>query len=142
MGRRGSESVDGRLYGLIVLSTVFGIGHHVDHVVRGNHVGWPLIPEITPFTYTLAIYPFLAAGLYLTLTERAGAGYWAVLLGAIFALVTVTHFGPWATEPPGDVVGPYESALAGYAAFAWLLGLVGALLVATCYSVLRWRRVA
>lgn len=68
----GLTSVDTRLYALITLTTIFGIGHHFDHVVRGNHVGWPLIPEVTVFTYTLAIYPLVAVGLYLTLTERVG----------------------------------------------------------------------
>ncbi|RQG89123.1 hypothetical protein EA462_12180 [Natrarchaeobius halalkaliphilus] len=137
--RSGSESVDERLYKLIALATVFGIGHHVDHLIRGNHVGWPVIPEVTPFTYTLAIYPLLAIGLYLTLTERAGAGYWVVLLGAIFVVVTLSHFGPWATEPPQDVIGPYDHVAVGYVALAWLLGLVGTLLAATVYAGHRWR---
>ncbi|MCU4926819.1 hypothetical protein OB905_12655 [Halobacteria archaeon AArc-dxtr1] len=141
-GRRwpGSESVDGRLYVLLAVATVFGAGHHVDHLIRGNHVGWPVIPEVTVFTYTLAIYPLLAIGLYLTLTERVGAGYWTILLGAIFVAVTVTHFGPLAVEPPGDVVGPYESAIVGYAALAWLVGFVASLFVATAYAAHRWRR--
>lgn len=137
--RLGPESVDTRLVSLIVVTTLFGAGHHVDHVVRGNHVGWPLIPEVTVFTYTLAVYPFIAVGLYLTVTERVGANYWSVLFGTVLLLVTVTHFGPWATEPPQDVIGPYESATLGYAAFAWLLGFVGSLLVATVYAIHRWR---
>ncbi|WP_436347502.1 hypothetical protein [Natronorubrum sp. FCH18a] len=142
--RRGSDhpgptSVDTRLSVLIVLATVFGIGHHLDHIVRGNHVGWPLIPEITVFTYTLLIYPLLVIGLYLTLTERVGAGYWAVLLGTLLLVVTVVHFGPWAIEPPADILGPYENVYVGYGAVAWLLGFVGTLLAGTVYSVHRWR---
>ncbi|WP_233710638.1 hypothetical protein [Natronococcus pandeyae] len=135
----GPKSVDTRLYGLLVLATGFGAGHHLDHVIRGNHVGWPLIPEVTPFTYTLAIYPLIAVGLYLTLTERVGAEYWTVLLGALTLVVVATHFGPWASEPPRDIVGPYESTYAGYVALAWLFGLIGTLLVATVYSAHRWR---
>ncbi|SDJ96954.1 hypothetical protein [Natronorubrum texcoconense] len=135
----GPASVDTQLYALIALATVFGIGHHVDHVVRGNHVGWPLIPEVTVFTYTLAVYPLIAVGLYLTLTERVGAGYWAVLLGTLCLVVTVVHFGPWAIEPPQDVLGPYENVFVGYGALAWLLGFVGTLLVATGYAVYRWQ---
>ncbi|WP_440765995.1 hypothetical protein [Natronorubrum sp. DTA7] len=148
--RRKSEqsspgSVDTRLYALIVLATVFGIGHHVDHVVRGNHVGWPLIPEVTVFTYTLVVYPLVAVGLSLTLTERVGAGYWAVLLGAVCLVVTVVHFGPFAIEPPQDIIGPYGNVTVGYGALAWLLGFVGTLVVATVYAANRWwwtRRVA
>ncbi len=29
---------------------LFGALHHVDHVVRGNHVGWPAVSDINPFT--------------------------------------------------------------------------------------------
>lgn len=50
-----ASSVDRRLYGLIVLSTVFGIGHHIDHIIRGNHVGWPLIPEVK-FVYSVRLW--------------------------------------------------------------------------------------
>lgn len=138
--RFGPESVDLRLVQLIGVATVFGIGHHLDHIIRGNHVGWPLIPELTPFTYTLAIYPLIAIGLYLTVTERVGAGYWSVLLAVIFVAVTTTHFGPWAAEPPGDIVGPYERPAVGYVALAWLFGLVGSLGVATLYAIRCWLR--
>lgn len=51
-----------RLIMLAIFTTVFGIGHHVDHIIRGNHVGWPLTPEVTPFTYSLGFYPFIALG--------------------------------------------------------------------------------
>ena len=36
--------------------TIFGIFHHVDHVVRGNHSGWPFEEAVTPFTFSLLIY--------------------------------------------------------------------------------------
>ncbi|THE65719.1 hypothetical protein D8Y22_06000 [Salinadaptatus halalkaliphilus] len=135
---RGSDGVDIRLYRLIVLVTVFGVGHHIDHVIRGNHVGWPLIPEVTAFTYSLGFYPLIALGLALSLADRVGAGYWAVVTGAGFVMVTVLHFGPLAVEPPGDVVGPYESATVGYVALAWLVGFVATLAVTTGYASYRW----
>lgn len=137
---RGSRTrgVDRRLYFLIGLGTIFGIGHHLDHIVRGNHVGWPLIPEVTVFTYTLMIYPVIAIGMYLTMNERVGVRYWVIVLGGILFAVIITHFGPWATEPPQDVIEPYESAYLGYAAFGWLLGLVISLAAATTYSIYRW----
>ena len=137
---RGSRTrgVDRRLYFLIGLATIFGIGHHLDHIVRGNHVGWPLIPEVTVFTYTLMIYPLIAIGVYLTVTEWVGVRYWVIVLGGIFFGVIITHFGPWATEPPQDVIEPYESVYLGYAAVGWLLGLVISLVAATTYSIHRW----
>lgn len=60
------------LFKLALLAGAFGIGHHIDHVLRGNHVGWPLIDEATPFTYSLGIYPFIVVGLYLHLRGRIG----------------------------------------------------------------------
>jgi hypothetical protein len=29
-------------YLLIVVPTVLGAAYHIDHIVRGNHVGWPV----------------------------------------------------------------------------------------------------
>ncbi|WP_244510211.1 hypothetical protein [Natronobacterium texcoconense] len=136
-GRR-PRGVDTRLYFLIGLGTIFGIGHHIDHVVRGNHVGWPLIPEVTVFTYTLIIYPIIVVGIYLTVTERVGVRYWTIVLGGILFAVVITHFGPWATEPPQDVIEPYESVYVGYVAFGWLLTFVISLTAATTYSIHRW----
>ncbi len=49
---------------LTVMPTALGAAHHIGHVIRGNHVGWPLTSEVNPFTYSLAIYPLLATGLY------------------------------------------------------------------------------
>lgn len=138
--RSGADGVDRRLYALVVLATGLGAGHHVDHLVRGNHLGWPLTPEVTAFTYSLAVYPVIAVGLYLTLRGRVGVGYWAVVSLAALLLVATAHFGPVAVEPPRDVVGPYENALVGYLALGWLLGFVGVLLLATGYAASRWRR--
>jgi len=60
------------LYGLIFLATFMSLGHHIDHVIRGNHVGWPLTAEVTPFTYSLVVYPLILLGLYLYASNRVG----------------------------------------------------------------------
>src|SRR5262245_31811623 len=98
---------------LAVIATLFSIGHHIDHIARGNHVGWPLNPHVTPFTITLGFYPVIALGFYLYLTGRVGAGFWTALsvVGVLF--VSLNHFGPLAVEPPHDILGAYHSALAG-----------------------------
>lgn len=44
---------------LLALTLPFGILHHIDHVLRVDHSGWPFTPEVTPFTYSLLIYPIL-----------------------------------------------------------------------------------
>lgn len=54
---------------------IFGILHHVDHVDRGNHSGWPFEEALTPFTFSLLIYALLLPGLYLTAKGRLIAKY-------------------------------------------------------------------
>lgn len=136
-----TRGVDRRLLGLVVLSGLFGLGHHADHVIRGNHVGWPVSPDINPFTYSLAIYPLVIGGIYLTLTDRVGARYWTVVALLGLGMLVGIHFGPWAVEPPHDIIDPYPSAVLGYVAFAWLLGLLGTLAVTAAYSIRQWQRV-
>lgn len=131
---------DRTLFRLALVATVFGIGHHVDHVIRGNHVGWPIIPDVTPFTYSLGFYPFIVVGLYLHARDRAGPGFWAVLAGAGALFVGLLHFGPLAVEPPADVIGPYHSEAAGYAALLWLITFVGVLAGTAVYAASLWAR--
>ena len=50
---------------LAVVTTLLALLHHVDHVLRFDHSGWPFKPEVTPFTFSLLVY---------------------VLIGLIFAL--------------------------------------------------------
>jgi len=134
-----SRGVDRRLLGLIALATVFGLGHHVDHLIRGNHVGWPASPEVNAFTFSLLIYPVIVVGLYLTLSDRVGVRYWMVVAGAGLAMLAGVHFGPWAIEPPADIVDPYRPSNLGYVALAWLLVFLGVLLAAFGYAGFHWR---
>ena len=131
-----------RLSVLLVMATVFSVGHHVDHIIRGNHVGWPLIDRVTPFTYSLGVYPLILLGLVLTRWRRVGAGFWALLAGAGLLFVGLVHFGPLALEPPEDIVGPYRSRVAGWLALGWLVALLAILGVTAVYSALLWRRAA
>ncbi len=128
------------LYVLIAAAVALTVGHHVDHGIRGNHVGWPLSDEVNAFTYSLAIYPAIATGLLLYVTGRVGAGFWAFLSGGGALFLSYLHFGPQAIEPPGDIFGPYESAAAGSIAFGALLALVGVLVVTFVYELRLWLR--
>jgi hypothetical protein len=114
-----------RLYLLVVITTRMTLGHHIDHIIRGNHVGWPFSPTVTPFTLSLAVYPAVAAGLYLSRKAQVGPGYWALLWGAMTLLAATVHL-PLSenSETAGDIINPYASAIAGWAAFLWLLALV------------------
>ena len=98
---------------LALLGTLFGVLHHLDHVARGNHVGWPVVPAVTPFTLSLLVYPFLIGGAYATARGRRVAWYWLVVALAIFALVAFVHFHPAPEgEQPKDLYLPYAEPAA------------------------------
>lgn len=124
---------------LIYLATALSLGHHVDHVIRGNHTGWPLTEQITPFTYSLAVYPLILLGLHLSRSGKVGAGYWLLLSGPGTAFLIAVHLGPTAIEPPGDIIGEY-STLLGWVAFGWLLTLIAVLAATFVYEARQWRR--
>lgn len=88
---------------------MLGSLHHLDHLVRGNHVGWPAVAEVNPFTYSLAAYPLLAVGLAaLTRGRVLAAGYWLAYGLMTLSLVGTTHFiPPLIAEPIRDVYMPY-----------------------------------
>ena len=129
---------DRTLLGLTGLALVLAIGHHVDHAIRGNHVGWPLSPELNAFTFSLGIYPAIAIGLLLYFSGRVGPGFWAFLSGGGAAFLAFVHFGPQAIEPPGDIIDAHASPVVGWFAFGWLLALVAVLLVTFAYELRHW----
>lgn len=124
---------------VIYVVTVLSLGHHLDHVIRGDHTGWPVTGQITPFTYSLAVYPVIALGLYLSRSGRAGAGYWMLLSGPGTAFLVAVHLGPRAIETPGDIIGGYSTALLGWAAFGWLLALIACLAASFLVETSQWR---
>lgn len=128
------------LYRLVALATVMSLGHHVDHIVRGNHVGWPIEGGPTPFTYSFGIYPLIAVGLVLYRTGRVGPGYWAVLSGAGAVFVGAIHFAPGAVEPPHHIIDLYEPRVVGWLAFGWLVLFVAVLVVSSAYEARAWLR--
>ena len=120
------------------LATLLSVGHHLDHLARGNHLGWPLTPQVTPFTFSLVVYPLIALGFALWIGGRGGPGYWALLAGIGFALVGVTHLGPFAAEPPRDIIEAYPSRVAGWAAFGLLVILLATFAALAVYAGRRW----
>ena len=75
-------------------ATVFSVLHHVDHVARGNHSGWP-------FTFSLLIYVLILPGIYLTAGGRDVAGYHLFVAVTGLALLGTVHFAP--TGEQGEV---------------------------------------
>jgi hypothetical protein len=122
------------VYLFVAVATLLGLAHHIDHIVRGNHVGWPVTSQVNPFTYSLAIYPLILVGLYLTLSGRAGNRYWAGFFAFSTAMLAYFHVSPWAIEPPADVILPYDDPTLGYLAFAVLLALIAAVSLGSLYA--------
>ncbi len=108
--------------------TIFGFFHHVDHVVRGNHSGWPFEEEVTPFTFSLLIYALLLPGLYLTWRGRLMAGYWLFTAVVLLALVTSVHFvGEDREAPIRGIYAVYDSPVWGLLALVDLTVLIASL---------------
>jgi hypothetical protein len=135
-----SSTLTPRAYLLFAVATLLGLAHHLDHVIRGNHVGWPITPEVNPFTYSLAIYPLVVLGFTLSLTGRAGARYWTVVMTLGAGMLVFFHLSPWAVEPPTDVVLPYATPAFGYLAFGILLALIFVVAAGALYSFRLWGR--
>jgi hypothetical protein len=51
------------LYRLTWLALAMSLGHHLDHLVRGNAVSWPLTGQVNAFTFSLGVYPVIATRL-------------------------------------------------------------------------------
>jgi hypothetical protein len=114
---------------LLVFATgavVFGLMHHADHVIRGNHSGWPFQPEVTPFTFSLLIYALILPGIYLTARGRSIPGYHLFVAVVGLALLGFVHFVPTGDHeaPIRDIYMIYESPLAGMFALGVLAGLI------------------
>ncbi|MGL5929410.1 MAG: hypothetical protein ACRCY8_10775 [Dermatophilaceae bacterium] len=133
---------------LLAASTAIGVLHHVDHVVRANHSGFPFTPEVNEFTVSLAAYPVLAlAAATRHRHPSVSAGLVAALtvaIGLAHALIETPHeqYHPWAH---GTNLAHVVSAATGVAAVLVAAGLA-VTLAATALSLLadarRSRRVA
>ena len=107
-------------------AVVLGLMHHADHVIRGNHSGWPFQAEVTPFTFSLLIYALILPGIYLTARGRSIPGYHLFVAGVGLALLGFVHFVPTGDHeaPIRDIYMIYESPLAGMFALVVLAGLI------------------
>ena len=138
-GRRDDIDLRRRLIVPAAAVTVLGVLHHVDHALRGNHVGWPLTEAVTPFTFSLGVYLLLLPGLYLTARGKVWAGYWLLVSVLTLGLVVWVHFGPSPdAESLPEVYGPWGNALLGGIAVAVLFALLASL-VALLLAALRVR---
>jgi hypothetical protein len=128
------------LYRLTWLAAALSLGHHLDHVLRHNAVGWPLTDQVNAFTLSLVVYPVIATGLLLYRAGRVGPGFWALVSGGGAVFVSAVHFGPSAVEPPELILGGYGLSILGWLAFAWLVTFVAVLAITSLYETRLWWR--
>jgi hypothetical protein len=123
-------------------ATVFSLLHHVDHVARGNHSGWPFQAEVTPFTFSLLIYALILPAIYLTARGRDVAGYHLFVAVTGLALLGFVHFAPTSEleSPIHDIYMVYEGPVAGMLALMILTGLITSVALLTITAFMKLRR--
>jgi hypothetical protein len=126
------------LYRLTWLALALSLGHHLDHLIRGNAVGWPVTDEVNAFTISLVVYPIIIIGLVLYRAGRVGPGFWALVSGGGAVFVAAVHFGPAAVEPPELILDHYDTSILGWLAFGWLVVFVTVLAITCMYETRLW----
>jgi hypothetical protein len=126
------------LYRLTWLAAALSLGHHLDHLIRGNAVGWPVTDQVNAFTASLVVYPIIITGLLAYRAGRVGPGFWALVSGGGAAFVSAVHFGPAAVEPPALLLDPYDPPILGWVAFGWLVTFVAVLAITCVYETRLW----
>ena len=125
------------LYRLTWLALAMSLGHHLDHLIRGNAVGWPVTDQVNAFTISLIVYPIIATGLVLYRAGRVGPGL-GPGLGRRCRLVSAVHFGLAAVEPPELILDHYQPPFLGWLAFGWLVVFVTVLAITFLYETRLW----
>jgi hypothetical protein len=139
MARPMEEPMHDRvLYRLTWLAAAMSLGHHLDHLIRGNAVGWPVTEEVNAFTASLVVYPIIIIGLLLYRAGRVGPGFWALVSGGGAVFVSAVHFGPAAVEPPELILDHYDTPFLGWLAFGWLMAFVTVLAITSLYEIRLW----
>jgi hypothetical protein len=79
---------------LAILTAFLAALHHLDHIIRANHLGWPVTETVTPFSFSLLAYPLLLGGAWISIRRGVTPWYWVVLSLVLAALVAFVHFSP------------------------------------------------
>ena len=116
-----------------LVTTAFGLLHHLDHVLRVNHSGWPFLADINTFTYSLAVYPLIA----LVLLARGWKRFRTTLAFLLFLFPTLSHilietpvtqYRTWAHKPNVNMLGVSSPALGAAAVLITVLLSIAALM--------------
>ena len=142
-GMNTSKQRWGRSEWLILIAIALGALHHIDHILRYDHSGWPFRSEVTPFTFSLLVYPLSLTALL----WRSRPWLRVMCVGLVLVSVQLAHtfvetpkqqFVVWAhnaSDEPFALHHPnllnIQSPLLGYAAVVLSILLSIALLCAT-----------
>lgn len=86
---------------LLAATVVIGFLHHVDHVLRADHSGWPFTAEVNPFSFSLLGYPlilsvFLARSHPWYRVVATTLAYVSTQLAHIFIETPADQYSTWA----------------------------------------------
>lgn len=114
---------------LLIITGLFGVLHHADHVLRVNHSGWPFIADVTPFTYSLVVYPLMATVLLLRGRHWLRVGLSILLflfptLAHIFIETPMQQYHTWTARPDVNML-EVSSPVLGSVAVAITIALSG-----------------
>ncbi len=133
---------------LVLAAILLGVLHHVDHILRVDHSGWPFRPQVSPFTFSLLVYPLLLVGLL----WRSRPWLRAACVSLVFLAVQFAHtfletpahqFGTWAHNASDELWAKNQpnllhlhSTVLGYSAVVLSILLSVVLLSATISLIL------
>jgi hypothetical protein len=129
-----------KLINLIVLATIFSLGHTTDHAIRGDFRWPPTVDSTLAIAISVVIYTTIASGLYFYSKDKIGPSLWAIFGSLGVAFGWLAHFSPFTDQAPQYILGAYESVVAGWLALSCLIGLMLALTVTTGYAGCLWTR--
>ena len=116
-----------------LVATGVGLVHHADHVLRFDHSGWPFLPSVNAFTYSLLVYPLIAV----LLLMRGRRHFRAALAFLLFLAPTLAHifietplmqYRTWSSRPDVNLLG-VSSPVLGAVAVVVTVSLSAAALV-------------
>ena len=86
------------------MTTLLGLLHHADHVLRFDHSGWPFKPEVTAFTFSLLVYVLIGLIFVLRRFPRTRVALATVLflfptLAHIYLETPASQYHTWAHSP-------------------------------------------
>jgi len=111
---------------LAVATLGLALLHHIDHVLRVDHSGWPFRSEVTPFTYSLLVYVIIAVVLRARGWPRLRIGLSAVLalfpaFAHTFLETPADQYVTWAARPETNWLGVSSPMVGGIAVLVTVL---------------------